>query len=119
MKNLRELSANPFPYIIPFITRSFLEELVRGEHFVLVDLLKSIPGSSSQVGFAKEPQGEIPEGALAVQDLEPANQFTKKNRKIKASQAIKKKEERKDHNQSYQVRRHEIKGLYGLVRSNR
>ena len=47
VKNLQELSASPFPYIVPFIPHPLLAELVMGEHFVLVDLLKSIPGSSS------------------------------------------------------------------------
>ena len=64
MKNLRELGSTPFPYIIPVIPRSLLEELVEGEHFVLVDLLLSIPGSSSQAGSVEEPQAEITEGAL-------------------------------------------------------
>ena len=48
-KNLQELSATPFPYIVPVLLRPLPEELVKDEHFVLADLLKSIPGSSSQV----------------------------------------------------------------------
>ena len=55
VKNLRELGVSPFRYIVPVIPRSLLEELVRGEHFVLADLLKSIPGSSSQAGSTEEP----------------------------------------------------------------
>ena len=47
VKNLRELGASPFRYIVPVIPRSLLEELVKGKHFVLVDLLNSIPGSSA------------------------------------------------------------------------
>ena len=47
VKNLRELGANPFPYIVPVIPHPLPVELVRGEHFVLADLLKSIAGSSS------------------------------------------------------------------------
>ena len=50
VKNLRELGTNPFPYIVPVIPHPFPAELVRGEHFVRTDLLKSIPGSSSQAG---------------------------------------------------------------------
>ena len=46
-KNLQELGANPFPYIVPVLPHPLQEELVKGEHFVLADLLKSIPGSSS------------------------------------------------------------------------
>ena len=53
MKNLQELGSNPFPYIAP---RPLPREAVKGEHFVLVDLLKLIPGSSSQAGSAREPQ---------------------------------------------------------------
>ena len=48
-KNLQELSATPFPYIVPVLPRPLPEELVKDEHFVLVDLLKSILGSSSHV----------------------------------------------------------------------
>ena len=89
MKNLRELSASPFRYIVPFIPCSLLEELIRCEHFVLANLLKSIPDSSSQAGSIEEPQVEIAEGALVssvrpdqsslvVQDLEPTPRFSKK-----------------------------------------
>ena len=66
MKNLRDLGTNPFPYIIPVIHRPLPEELVKGEPFVLANLLKSISGSYSQVGYAHEPQAEIAEGALVV-----------------------------------------------------
>ena len=63
-KNLQDLSANLFPYIVPVIPCLMPEELVKGEHFVLVDLLKSILGSSSQAGSAQEPQAEIAERVL-------------------------------------------------------
>ena len=58
-KNLYELGASPFPYIVLVIPRPLLEELIKGEHFILAGLLKSIPGSSSQAGsdqteFAQE-----------------------------------------------------------------
>ena len=46
VKNSQELSSSPFPYIAPVIPRSLSGEVVRGEHFVIVDLLKSISGSS-------------------------------------------------------------------------
>ena len=55
VKNSQELGSSPFPYIAPVIPRPLLGEVVRGEHFVLVDLLKSISSSSSQVGSAREP----------------------------------------------------------------
>ena len=38
--NLQELGANPFPYIVPVNPHWLLEELFKGEHFVLADLLK-------------------------------------------------------------------------------
>ena len=67
VKNLRELGANPFPYIVLVIPCPLLAEFVKGEHFVLADLLKSIPGSFSQAGYVQdqEPQVDIVEGALA------------------------------------------------------
>ena len=64
MKNSQELGSNPFPYIAPVIPRPLPREVVGGEHFVLANLLKSISGSSSQAGSAREPQAEIAEGAL-------------------------------------------------------
>ena len=59
VKNLQKLGANLFPYIVPVIPRPLLEELTKDEHFVLANLLKLIPGSSSQVGSSQEPQDEI------------------------------------------------------------
>ena len=47
MKNLQELSASPFPYIVLVMPHPLLEELVRGEHFTLINLLKSILGISA------------------------------------------------------------------------
>ena len=64
VKNSQELGSSPFPYIAPVIPRPFPREVVEGEHFVLADLLKSISGSSSQAGLAREPKAEIAEGAL-------------------------------------------------------
>ena len=91
MKNLHKFGASPFPYIVIVIPCPLQEKLIKGEHFVLVDLLKSIPGSSSQVGFAQEPQAKITEGALVsivwsdqsplvVQDPKPAPQAAKKKK---------------------------------------
>ena len=64
MKNSHKLGSSPFPYIAPVIPRPLPGEVVGGEHFVLVDLLKSISGSTSQAGSAREPQAEIAEGVL-------------------------------------------------------
>ena len=65
MKNLQELGVNLFPYIVSVIPRLLPVELIKGEHFVLADLLKSISGSPSQARFVQEqePQAEIAEGA--------------------------------------------------------
>ena len=57
-KNLWELGANPFPYIVPVIPRPLQAELVREELFALADLLKSILGSSTQEGSTQEPQAK-------------------------------------------------------------
>ena len=56
MKNLNELGTSPFPYIITIIVCPLPEELIKGEHFTIADLLKSIPSSSSQARSAQEPQ---------------------------------------------------------------
>ena len=54
-KNLQGLGVIPFSYIVPILPRSLPEELVKGEHFILTDLLKSILYSSLQAGFTQEP----------------------------------------------------------------
>ena len=54
-KNLQELGASPFPYIIFVLPRSLPVELVKGKHFVLANLLKLIPRSSSQVDSSPKP----------------------------------------------------------------
>ena len=48
VKNLRELGGSLFPYIIPTVPRLSPAEVIKGEHFVLVDLLKLVLSSSSQ-----------------------------------------------------------------------
>ena len=89
VKNLRELGTSPFRCIVPTIPRLLPEELVRGEYFILADLLKSIPGNSSQARSVEEPQTEIVGGVLVsfvrsdqsllvVQDPEPAPRSAKK-----------------------------------------
>ena len=61
VKNLRELGASPFHYIVPVIPRLLPVKPVKGENFVLVDLFMSILGSSLQASSA---QPEVTEGAL-------------------------------------------------------
>ena len=41
-KNLQDLGASLFPYIVPILPHPLLNEVVKGEHFVLPDLLKSL-----------------------------------------------------------------------------
>ena len=83
VKNLQELGAIPFPYILPVIPRPLPKELIKGEHFILADLLKSNPGRSSQAGSDQEPQAEFAQKSLTtfvqpdqsplvVQDPKPA-----------------------------------------------
>ena len=64
LNNLWDLGASPFRYIVPVIPHSLVEELFKGEHFVLADLLKSIPGSSSQAGSTEELHVKITEGGF-------------------------------------------------------
>ena len=56
VKNLRELGGSPFPYIIPIVPRSLSVEVIEGEHFVLIYLLKLVLGSSSQAISTHEGQ---------------------------------------------------------------
>ena len=42
MKNSQELGSNPFPHIAPVIPRLLLGEVVGGEYFVFVDILKEV-----------------------------------------------------------------------------
>ena len=90
VKNSRELGSSPFPYIAPVIPRLLPGEVVRGEHFVLADLLKSISGSSSQAGLARDPQVEIVEGAL-VSFVRPDQSPLKEKDSQPALQAVKRK----------------------------
>ena len=59
VKNLRELGGSPFSYIIPIVPHSLPMEVIEGEHFVLADLLKLVPGSFSQPTPAQEDQTEV------------------------------------------------------------
>ena len=47
VKNLQCLGASPFPYIVHVLPRPLPNKVIKGEHFVLMDLLKSLPGGSS------------------------------------------------------------------------
>ena len=93
-KNLQELGPNPFSYIVFVLPSPLPKELVKGEHFILVDLLKSIPGSSFQARSAQEPQVETAretsttfvrpdQSPLAEQDSQPAPHAMKKKKRKK------------------------------------
>ena len=58
------MGTKPFPYIIPFVPRLLLAELIEGEHFVLVNLLKLNRGISSQAVFGQEDQAGAATGTL-------------------------------------------------------
>ena len=47
MRNLRELSYNPSPYILPVNPRPFPTKIEEGEHYVIANLMNLAPGSSS------------------------------------------------------------------------
>ena len=64
VRNLRELGASPFPYIILVVPSSLPAELIKGEHFVLIDLLKLNLGSSSQAVSGQEDQVGAATGTL-------------------------------------------------------
>ena len=44
VKNMREMDASRFPYIVPVLPRLLPAEFAKGEHFVLSNLLKLILG---------------------------------------------------------------------------
>ena len=47
VRNLRELSHSPYPYILPIVPRHLPTEIVKGEHYVIANLLNLALGSSS------------------------------------------------------------------------
>ena len=47
IKKLQELGASPSPYIVSILPCPLPSEIIKGEHFVLTDLLRSLPGGSS------------------------------------------------------------------------
>ena len=87
VKNLRELRGSPFLYIISIVPRSLTIEVIEGEHFVLADLLKLVPGRSSQAISAQESQTEdairtLGRSARVTQprSLQPAPRSTNKRK---------------------------------------
>ena len=72
VKNLHDLSRHPSPYNVPIIPRPLPSEIVEGEHFVTVDLLNLIPGSSSP---AKEAESKATgwEVMISTQPVQPSS----------------------------------------------
>ena len=89
VKNLRELGGSPFPYIIPIVPHSLPAKVIEGEHFVLTDLLKLVPGNSSQVIYAQEGQTEA-----ATRTLVRSNRVTQPRGPQPTPQSAKKRETR-------------------------
>ena len=71
MKNLQELGANPFSHIVSVLPCHFPSEVVKGKHFVLANLLKSLLGGSSQAEAASKPLVWSDHLPLTVHDLKP------------------------------------------------
>ena len=55
VKNMWELGACSFPFIMHVLPCLLPAELIKGKRFVLTDRLKLIPGSSSQEDSTLEP----------------------------------------------------------------
>ena len=64
VRNLLELVACAFPYIILVVPQSLPVELIEGEHFILAELYKLSPGSSSQAVTAQEDQAKATTGTI-------------------------------------------------------
>ena len=72
VKNLHDLSRHPSPYNIPIIPCPVPSKVVEGEHFVVVDLLSLIPGSSSPVVEA-ESEAAGRELVINTQPVQPSS----------------------------------------------
>ena len=72
MKNFHDLSRHSSPYNVPIIPRPLPSKILEGEHFVTVDLLSLIPGSSSPAREAKsEATGQ--ELVISTQPAQPSS----------------------------------------------
>ena len=87
VKNLRELSRSPSPYIIPVIPRPLPTEIMEGEHYIIVDLLNLAPGNSSPaknseneaVGRELVISTQFGQPSLAMEDFDLVPQASKKD----------------------------------------
>ena len=74
---------------MPVLPHPLPAELVKGEHIVLADLLKLIPGSSSQEDSGPEPLVRSNYIPSSTQDPKPAPQAAKeKKKKVERVKAI-------------------------------
>ena len=87
MKNLQELGASPFPYIVFVLPCPLLSKVFEGEHFVLADLMKSLLGRSFQAEATPEPLVRPDHLPLAVHDPKHVPHATKRKKKKKTRQA--------------------------------
>ena len=71
VRNMSELGVSSFLYIVSVLLRPMLNELTEGEHFVLSDLLKLIPGGSSQADSTPETFVWLDFLPLSAQDPKP------------------------------------------------
>ena len=86
VRNLRELSRSPSPYILPVIPCPLPIEIVEGEHYVISNLLNLAPGSSSPAKtFETETvcrelviSTQVRQPFLAKEDFDPAPRASKK-----------------------------------------
>ena len=80
VKNLHDLGANPFPYIVHVLPRPLPSGVVKGEHFVLAHLLTSLPGGFSQEKAVPKPLVRLDYLPLAMQDPKPTPQAVRRLR---------------------------------------
>ena len=76
---------------MPILPRPLPSEVVEVKHFVLVDLLKSLPGGSSQVETIPEHLVKPDYLPLTVQDPKATPQAAKKKKKKKKKKSEQKK----------------------------
>ena len=81
VKNMHELGASLFPYIVHFLPRPLPSKVIKGKHFILPNLLKSLSGGSSHAEAALEPLVQPDHLPLAMQDPKHVPLAEKKKRK--------------------------------------
>ena len=72
---------------MPILPRPLPNEVVKGEHFVIADLLKLLPRGLSQAKVVLEPLVWLDYLPLAVQDPKPTHQEVTKKKKKKSGLA--------------------------------